>query len=65
MAEKEPNVKKVQNKLLNEKQKTVQNKSNLIKQVCPHCGIMISRNLTVHIRRVHLKEKNFSCDLCE
>ena len=36
------------------------------KSMCPQCGIFINcpGNLTKHIRRVHLKEKHFFCDLC-
>lgn len=37
------------------------------KQVCNECGIVVGNkhNLTKHIRRIHLKIKNFECDKCE
>lgn len=36
------------------------------KQVCSECGLLLSDkfNLQKHINRVHLKIKNFFCDLC-
>lgn len=37
------------------------------KPMCPQCGLFIKchSNLMKHVRRVHLKEKYFFCDLCE
>lgn len=41
-------------------------KQNLTKRMCPHCGRFFgeSGSLSKHVRRVHLKLKNLSCDLC-
>lgn len=41
-------------------------KQNLTKQMCPHCGRFFGGlgSLSKHVRRVHLKMKQLSCDLC-
>lgn len=37
------------------------------KEICPECGLLVANkhNLEKHINRVHLKVRNFGCDLCE
>lgn len=37
------------------------------KEICPECGLLVANkhNLEKHINRVHLKVRNFSCDVCE
>lgn len=37
------------------------------REVCPECGIQVvsKHNLDKHIKRVHLKERNFACDICD
>lgn len=37
------------------------------KEMCPECGLMLTskHNLQKHINRVHLRLKNFFCDLCD
>lgn len=37
------------------------------KEICPECGLLVANkhNLEKHINRVHLKLRNFACDLCE
>lgn len=37
------------------------------KEMCPECGLLLTskHNLQKHINRVHLKLRNFFCDLCE
>lgn len=34
------------------------------KSMCIHCGLVLKGNLQKHISRVHLKLKNFVCDIC-
>lgn len=36
------------------------------KEMCPECGLLLTskHNLQKHINRVHLKLRNFFCDLC-
>lgn len=42
-------------------------KPNENKSMCSECGSLFqcSGNLNKHIRRVHLKQRQFSCDLCK
>lgn len=37
------------------------------KEICPECGLLVANkhNLEKHINRVHLKLRNFACDICE
>lgn len=37
------------------------------KEVCPECGLLVANKHTLekHIKRVHLKVRNFACDLCD
>lgn len=37
------------------------------KEICSYCGLIVANkhNLEKHINRVHLKLRNFECDLCE
>lgn len=37
------------------------------KKICPECGLLMANkhNLDKHINRVHLKIRNFVCDLCD
>jgi uncharacterized Zn-finger protein len=37
------------------------------REICPECGLFYSdkRALDKHIKRIHLKIKDFCCDLCE
>lgn len=43
------------------------NKPNENKSMCSECGRLFqcAGNLSKHIRRVHLKQRYFSCDLCK
>lgn len=36
------------------------------KEMCPECGLLLTskHNLEKHIKRVHLKLRNFFCDIC-
>ena len=36
------------------------------KEMCPECGLLVTskHNLQKHIKRVHLKLRNFFCDIC-
>lgn len=47
--------------------KRIRKKQNESKSMCPQCGRLFqcSGNLSKHIRRVHLKQRLFSCDLCK
>lgn len=37
------------------------------KEICPECGLLVANkhNLEKHINRIHLKLRNYACDLCE
>lgn len=51
--------KQLQNHLKNHNEDT--------KEICAICGLLVANkhNLDKHINRVHLKLRNFDCDLCE